>query len=265
MPVSGVSNSTSAATSLSSVANKTLDKNAFLKLLVTQMQNQDPMSPMEDKEFVSQLAQFSSLEQMQELNSGVDTFGKSTMANQAFAMVGKWVDYADMESGLTLTGKVGGVTFENGQPKLSVGSSSIDLGNVTRVYPDAEALGKGKVTGAAFAMIGKTVNYLDSATGTTMSGKVDNVTFADGWPMLNMGTKVVDARDAVGTYAGAASNTTTDAITQAYAMTGRTITYKNAAGQPVDGKVSNVSVDKGIPWLIIDKTMVGLGDVVKVS
>lgn len=51
--------------------NGNLDKDAFLQLLVTQLRNQDPLSPMEDREFISQMAQFSSLEQMQNLN---DTF-----------------------------------------------------------------------------------------------------------------------------------------------------------------------------------------------
>lgn len=48
-----------------------LDKDAFLRLLTTQLANQDPLNPMEDREFIAQLAQFSSLEQMQNLNKTV--------------------------------------------------------------------------------------------------------------------------------------------------------------------------------------------------
>ena len=48
--------------------NNDLDRDAFMKLLVTQLRSQDPLNPMEDREFISQMAQFSSLEQMQNLN-----------------------------------------------------------------------------------------------------------------------------------------------------------------------------------------------------
>ncbi|SDK45434.1 flagellar hook assembly protein FlgD [Natronincola ferrireducens] len=50
-----------------------LDKDAFLNLLVTQLKNQDPLNPMEDRDFIAQMAQFSALEQMQNLNETVKT------------------------------------------------------------------------------------------------------------------------------------------------------------------------------------------------
>lgn len=50
-----------------------LDKDAFLRLLVTQLQNQDPLNPMEDREFIAQMAQFSSLEQIRNLNKTFET------------------------------------------------------------------------------------------------------------------------------------------------------------------------------------------------
>jgi hypothetical protein len=61
-----------------------LDRNAFLNLLITQLRHQDPLNPMDDREFIAQLAQFSSLEQMQNLNSTFNRF-------QAFSMMGQTV------------------------------------------------------------------------------------------------------------------------------------------------------------------------------
>jgi len=56
--------------------NNSLDKEAFLKLLVTQLANQNPLNPVEDKEFIAQLAQFSALEQMQNLNKNLISMGE---------------------------------------------------------------------------------------------------------------------------------------------------------------------------------------------
>ncbi len=230
MSVSSVTNSTVAATDVASVANKTLDKMAFLKLLITQLQYQDPMSPMDDTQFVSQLAQFSSLEQMQELNSGFETYANSALANQAYSLIGKWVDYADAKSGQILTGKVGSVSFEDGKPKLALGDVSVDMDDVVAVYPDSGSIGAGKLTEQAFGMIGKVVDYID-ASGNIASGVVDSVSFAGGWPVLNMGSVSVDARNVIGSPTAAPSASSGDAILQAQAMVGRTISYTAGSDQ----------------------------------
>jgi flagellar basal-body rod modification protein FlgD len=65
------SSGTQASSALSS-ATDTLGRNAFLNLLVTQLQNQDPTQPQADGEFLAQLAQFSQLEQLQQLNDKID-------------------------------------------------------------------------------------------------------------------------------------------------------------------------------------------------
>jgi len=59
-----------------------LDKDAFLRLLTTQLSNQDPLNPTEDREFIAQMAQFSSLEQMQNLNDTFKTEIKSIKETQ---------------------------------------------------------------------------------------------------------------------------------------------------------------------------------------
>ncbi|MCO8163433.1 flagellar hook assembly protein FlgD [Pseudomonas sp. 21LCFQ010] len=87
-----------------------LGKDAFLQLLVTQMKNQNPLDPQDNTQFVSQLAQFSSLESMQNLTSSVDAIAttyKSSQALQASSLVGRSVivdagsTYVEAGKGLT--------------------------------------------------------------------------------------------------------------------------------------------------------------------
>ncbi len=67
------SSSSTSSSSTSSSSTSSLGLDAFLQLLVTQLEYQDPLDPMDDKEFVAELAQFSSLEQLTEINTGIDT------------------------------------------------------------------------------------------------------------------------------------------------------------------------------------------------
>ncbi len=88
----GVGSATTGAVSTATApagARDTLDKDAFLRLLVTQLQHQDPTQPLEDKEFIQQLATFSSLEKLTEMNTGIQTLVKLVSAPAAAGQGGK--------------------------------------------------------------------------------------------------------------------------------------------------------------------------------
>ena len=92
-----------------------LDKDAFLKLLITQMKYQDPLNPMDDREFLGQMAQFTALEQMQNLN-------KAYLFTQAYSLIGKSVYsyYLDptFNEYVEVAGMVSAVTTKNGEAYL---------------------------------------------------------------------------------------------------------------------------------------------------
>lgn len=118
--------SSTTGTSSTNKSNDDLGKDAFLNLLITQLRYQDPMSPMEDKDFIAQMAQFTSLEQMQNMNS-------SMQMSQASSLIGMQVRWTDASSQQELSGIVQSVRMVNNEPKLLVGNTSITLKQVTAV------------------------------------------------------------------------------------------------------------------------------------
>ncbi len=70
---------------------QTLGKDAFLKILTEQLKNQDPLKPQDDKEFIAQMAQFNSLEQMIELNKGFTELSQRFAQGQALGLLGREV------------------------------------------------------------------------------------------------------------------------------------------------------------------------------
>ncbi|MCD6287910.1 MAG: flagellar hook capping protein [Candidatus Hydrogenedentes bacterium] len=109
-------------------SNDKVDSEAFLKLLITQLKNQDPLDPMENGEFMTQLAQLSSLEATQNLRIGSQALGLM----QSVGFVGKEVEYVDAQ-GDSHTGLVDEVQFENSAPVLVVNGIRVGLENVLRV------------------------------------------------------------------------------------------------------------------------------------
>lgn len=95
--------------SSSKSSNSELDKNAFLKLLITQLRYQDPLSPIDDKEFVAQMAQFSTLEQVTNMSKSLENFLVNFSWTQFINLIGKTVKFTDSETGEKVQGKVTGI------------------------------------------------------------------------------------------------------------------------------------------------------------
>lgn len=138
---SGTTSTASSTSSTSSSDSTTLDKQAFLQLLVAQMKYQDPLEPTSNTEYVSQLAQFSSLEEMQNMSNSVDL-------QRATSLVGSLVTVSSTDSttGETseVTGKVDYVTQSGSKTYLSINDSKYELSTLEKVwdtdYADAYSL-----------------------------------------------------------------------------------------------------------------------------
>ncbi|MCG8453737.1 MAG: flagellar hook assembly protein FlgD [Spirochaetales bacterium] len=111
-------------------AQQDLGKDDFLKILITQLQNQDPTKPMEDREFIAQMAQFSSLEQMTNMSSQFTELSSTMKSSQAMGLLGQSVEIAQGEG--MITGTVDAVTG-GPFPQLLVGGAYYDYDSVTKV------------------------------------------------------------------------------------------------------------------------------------
>ncbi|HWW21060.1 MAG TPA: flagellar hook capping FlgD N-terminal domain-containing protein [Steroidobacteraceae bacterium] len=121
----------------------TLTQQDFLSILLTQLQFQDPLKPMDDEQFVAQLAQFSALEVNTEESAKLDALISFASINQGVGLVGKSVVISANQGGIngaaSATGTVTAVSFDSGEPLLTVTTSSntitnVPLTNVTLVH-----------------------------------------------------------------------------------------------------------------------------------
>jgi flagellar basal-body rod modification protein FlgD len=109
-----------------------MGKDDFMKLLMAQLKNQDPMKPMEDKEFITQLAQFSSLEATEKMTQTLEDLNGAQMLIQAATLIGKQIS-AKLESGETVSGMISQVHMVDGKPMAVVNGKEIATSLITSV------------------------------------------------------------------------------------------------------------------------------------
>jgi flagellar basal-body rod modification protein FlgD len=109
-----------------------LGKDDFLKLLITQLSHQDPTQPLEDREFVAQMAQYSTLEQMTNMTGELSKVLGLLARSQAVALLGKTVEIAGADGQAGISGRVEAISG-NQYPQLLVGGRYYDVTQVLSV------------------------------------------------------------------------------------------------------------------------------------
>lgn len=107
-----------------------LGKDDFLKILITQLQHQDPTKPMEDREFIAQMAQFSTLEQMTNMSQEFASLTAKLSSSRALGMLGKTVEIVVGDQ--VVSGSVEAVTGGD-FPQLLVNGVYYDIDDIARV------------------------------------------------------------------------------------------------------------------------------------
>jgi flagellar basal-body rod modification protein FlgD len=203
------------STAASSSASNGLGKDDFLKLLVTQLSNQDPLSPMQNEEFVAQLAQFSGLEQLVGVNQRLDglTTGQSAQnSSTAVNFIGKnvramadWTEY-DGQTPDTLS-------FElTGQAQEVTVTITDDAGNQVRkeslkdgakgthawIWDGRNQDGSPQKAGTYHVSISAKDENGNDVTGfATAEGRITGVTFEKGYPELMIGSHQLTLADVI--------------------------------------------------------------------
>lgn len=254
---SGISVSTNGSGAISNASNERtatsdLDKEAFLKLLMTQLQYQDPLEPMDNTAFVSQMAQFTALEQMQNLNT--------TMTNsQAFSLIGKGVQAVTLDTNTNtyteIAGIVSSVTVISGTPYLVVGDQLLSYSDVQQVFDVTQSSGleSSVVVSQALALIGKNIQAImldeDLNAKEYVEGTVDYVKFVDGVPILSVNGKEVYTYEVI-------------SVSDENLLIGKTVDYI-VEGEKTSGSISNIIIKDDALYLEVgeDKAQVEIQDI----
>jgi flagellar basal-body rod modification protein FlgD len=119
--------------SQTSAISGALGQDQFLQLLIAQLQNQDPLDPVSDRDFIAQLATLSQLQGIQDLNANFGEMLKLQQLTNGASLLGKTVEYTPVGGGPTASGTVRSLAAEGGQFVLVVGEARVGLDQISAV------------------------------------------------------------------------------------------------------------------------------------
>ena len=134
-----LTNALTQKTSTSSQSNskdrlQDLNVDQFLKLMIAELQNQDPLNPMDNAQMIQQIGEIRAVAATDKLSSTLTSVQLGQALASASSLIGKTIDgLADDQS--DVKGKVDRVTVVDGVPKLHIGAASLDLTNVREILP----------------------------------------------------------------------------------------------------------------------------------
>ena len=130
----GVASNVGVGTTQGRVPTKTMDQQDFLKILVAQVTSQDPLNPNGETDFVSQMTQFSMLEQFKGVQTEMTGLRTGQDLTSANSLLGRIVE-VDAGKQDRVLGLVSAVQIEAGKPKVVVGGRSFDVAKIIEVSP----------------------------------------------------------------------------------------------------------------------------------
>lgn len=141
MSVDSIGAVLSASDDVNGVSQKGVDQQDFIKLFVSELQYQDPMQPLDNSQFLLQLAQFEGIALAGQTKDGIDNLQTMNSSDQSVSLLNHTVDVTNAD-GTTTTGKVSAVEFTSSGVQLSVTGSasagvltSVRLSQIARVVP----------------------------------------------------------------------------------------------------------------------------------
>jgi flagellar basal-body rod modification protein FlgD len=260
--VSSVPKGSTAQQAPESDAYDKMDLGQFIKLLVTEMQNQDPTSPMDNSQILQQISQIKAIASNDKMSTTLNSLKLQQDMVSGNVMLNQTIKAIDT-SGVSVTGKVDKVTVADNKVQLHVGEHTIDISKVAEI--NGGETPENKISNALTSMqlrqdvesgnmlLNQTVRGPNS-NGKVVSGKVEKVTVDGKKVQLHIGSDTIDLANVLevnGSALAAVQNEQN--LVSGSALLYRSITGKTSTGDEITGYVDQVSIDG-------DKVQLHLGD-----